>query len=326
VLSDDGSCGKAELIGEGRIPRVAPPAPPGLPVVVGGAGGRMGRAVVRAVSAAPGLRLAGAVDTDPRYSGVDAGTLAGLAEPLSIPVTPDLTMALAGVAHARLDGVYVDFTGMPEAVPEMVRHAVGFGQNVVVGTRGLQADHIAALRVFCEKSSVGGALLPHCSVGVALMQQAATAAAFHLSDHVVVEEGVLRRDGDPGVVNGLGAETLAVASALDDLGLVFNGFRGAASEGDGMGAQSERKGRSRIAGEGDVMGLTAAGTGVRLTASGLPSPAVARVKVTLANALGERVTIECETPDEDAAAQGVVLAIRKVLGITSLVDGLDKLL
>jgi len=302
---------------------VAPPQPPGLPVVVGGAGGRMGRAVVRAVARAPDLRLAGAVDTDPRYSGEDAGTLAGLEEPLKVPVTPDLTMALAGVAHARLDGVYVDFTGSPLAVPEMVRHAVGFGHNVVVGTRGLQADHVAALRVFCDKSSVGGALLPHCSLGVALLQQAATAAAFHLSDHVVVEEGVLRREGAPGVVNGLGAEALAVASALDDLGLLFNG---AVREGEGEGEGEVRTGRSRIAGHGDVMGLTAAGTGVRLTASGVPSPAVARVKVSLANATGERLTLECETPDEDAAAQGVVLAIRKVRGITTLVDGLDKLL
>ena len=58
-------------------------------MIVNGAAGRMGRAVVAAVAAARGLELAGAVDRV--RVGEDAGTVAGLAQPLELPILDDLT-------------------------------------------------------------------------------------------------------------------------------------------------------------------------------------------------------------------------------------------
>ena len=55
---------------------------PELRVVVAGAGGRMGRTLVRAVLGEPKMRLAGALDRpDADVQGQDAGVLAGSPRP-----------------------------------------------------------------------------------------------------------------------------------------------------------------------------------------------------------------------------------------------------
>ena len=71
-----------------RLPPPAPRRPPAAQVIVNGAAGRVGRAVVAAIAAARGLELVGAVDR--RCVGEDAGTVAGLAEPLELPIIDDL--------------------------------------------------------------------------------------------------------------------------------------------------------------------------------------------------------------------------------------------
>jgi 4-hydroxy-tetrahydrodipicolinate reductase len=61
-----------------------------IPVVVIGAAGKMGREVVKAVASAPDMILVGAIDTTPEHQDKDAGELAGLSEPLEVPITNQL--------------------------------------------------------------------------------------------------------------------------------------------------------------------------------------------------------------------------------------------
>ena len=73
-------------------------------LVVAGAGGRMGRTLIKAIAETKGLTLAGALEEPGSpLIGRDAGELAGL-PPTGIAVTADAS-ALAG----RADGV-IDFT------------------------------------------------------------------------------------------------------------------------------------------------------------------------------------------------------------------------
>ena len=59
-------------------------------VIVNGAAGRMGRMVVRTIHETAGLKLVGALERAGAPTlGQDAGTLAGLAEPLGVPITDD---------------------------------------------------------------------------------------------------------------------------------------------------------------------------------------------------------------------------------------------
>ena len=103
--------------------------------ILGGAG-RMGRALVRAVTEAKGAHLAGAVDAPGnREQGKDLGVLAGL-EPLGVSLTDDVA-----ALFARAD-VIIDFT-VPKATVEHARLAAKTGKAYVVGTTGLEPEQQA---------------------------------------------------------------------------------------------------------------------------------------------------------------------------------------
>ena len=109
-------------------------------LIVVGAGGRMGRTLVKAIAEANGFVLTGAIEhasTPELMLGRDSGELAGLA-PNGIKLTPDL----AGVANLA-DGI-IDFTG-PAAT---IAHAALAAQHKlvhIIGTTGLSADDEAKI-------------------------------------------------------------------------------------------------------------------------------------------------------------------------------------
>lgn len=108
-------------------------------LVTVGAGGRMGRALVRAIDETAGVALAGAVeDVRSHLIGQDSGTLAGLA-PNGVALTTDLEPLLA-----TADGV-LDFT-VPAATVKFAGLAAEAGKVHVIGTTGLEAEHDAKIR------------------------------------------------------------------------------------------------------------------------------------------------------------------------------------
>ena len=110
-----------------------------LRVVVAGAGGRMGRALVRAVLGEPRMRLVGALDRPTAPSlGQDAGALAGL-EASGVSVSAD---PLPVFAHA--DAV-LDFTA-PEATLAYADLSAQARLVHVIGTTGIGREHEDRLR------------------------------------------------------------------------------------------------------------------------------------------------------------------------------------
>ncbi|VVT31791.1 4-hydroxy-tetrahydrodipicolinate reductase [Rhizobium sp. EC-SD404] len=110
-----------------------------LKLVVAGAGGRMGRALIQSIDAVPGVVLAGAIDRPGAASiGADAGQLAGLGAN-GVIVTDDPEAALADA-----DGV-LDFTA-PEATVALARRASTHGLVHIIGTTGCSEDDDAAIR------------------------------------------------------------------------------------------------------------------------------------------------------------------------------------
>ena len=132
-------------------------------IVVTGAGGRMGQTLLRAVHAAPGMRVAGAVErTGSVAVGRDAGELAGLG-PLGITVTdeplpvfatadgvldftaPEATVAFAGfAAQARIVHV-IGTTGCSEADDEKIRAAARHTPIVKSGNMSLGVNLLSVL-------------------------------------------------------------------------------------------------------------------------------------------------------------------------------------
>lgn len=111
-----------------------------MKLVVVGASGRMGLALIRMIHEIDGVTLVAAVEREGAPAvGQDAGTLAGLAEPLGVAVTDD-----ALNAFLNADGV-IDFTA-PAATNQYAEYAAQMRIVHVIGTTGCSSDDEEKLR------------------------------------------------------------------------------------------------------------------------------------------------------------------------------------
>jgi 4-hydroxy-tetrahydrodipicolinate reductase len=108
-------------------------------LIVAGAGGRMGRALIRAIAETKGAVVAGALEpAGSPLLGRDSGELAGLG-PNGIALTSD-----APALAAKADGI-IDFT-IPKASVELAGIAAKAGIAHIVGTTGFTAAEETAIK------------------------------------------------------------------------------------------------------------------------------------------------------------------------------------
>jgi 4-hydroxy-tetrahydrodipicolinate reductase len=114
-------------------------------LIVAGAGGRMGRTLIHAIAATPGVALAGAIEAKgAAVIGRDAGELAGLGLN-GVKVTTDLAPLLA-----EADGL-IDFT-VPAATRVFLEQTSG--RVHIIGTTGLSAEDEALIAQAARRSVV----------------------------------------------------------------------------------------------------------------------------------------------------------------------------
>ena len=272
-----------------------------IPVIVNGAGGKMGREVIKAISQASDMTLMGAIDTSPEHQGKDAGELAGLNIALEVPITNQLEPILGYVAGERQlqPPVMVDFTH-PDAVYDNVRSAIAYGIRPVVGTTGLSPQQLENLADFAEKASTGCLIIPNFSIGMVLLQQAAITASQYF-DHVEIIE--LHHNQKADAPSGTAIQT---AQLLADMGKTFNPPQVTETE--------------KIAGARGCL----ADEGIRIHSVRLPG-LIAHQEV-IFGAAGQIYTLRHDTSDRSCYMPGVLLAIRKINQLKSLVYGLEKIL
>jgi 4-hydroxy-tetrahydrodipicolinate reductase len=269
-----------------------------IPVVVNGAGGKMGREVIKAVHNSPDMMLVGAVDQNPSILGEDIGLIAGCGE-IEIPVVNDLQSVLVLATQYNIQGVMVDFTH-PDSVYENVRSAIAYGVRPVVGTTGLSPQQIHDLADFADKSSTGVLIIPNFSIGVILMQQAATRAAQYF-EHVEIIE--LHHNQKADAPSGTAIKT---AEMLSELGKTYN---------PALVKETEHLSGAR----GSICG-----DNIRLHSVRLPG-LIAHQEV-IFGATGEIYTLRHDTSDRSCYMAGVLLSIRKIIELKSLIYGLEKIL
>lgn len=262
-------------------------------VVVNGACTPLGKAAISAVTKARGMELGGAVDTS--LIGMDAGEVAGLEEPLELPISNDLVMVLGSLSQGSSSGVMVDFSS-ELGIYENVRQATAFGFRSVIATENLDMDKVAALSTFCEKASMGCLVAPTLSVGAVLLQQAATAAAFYYRNVEIVEARQ-----DPTEFPSPGA--ILLAESISDLGQQYN--------------------RSSDSTDSTARGAVV-GDGVRIHSLSLPG-IMSRTSIHF-SAPGEVLSYQHDMTDVQAWMPGLLIAIRRVMKLQSLVFGLEKIL
>lgn len=147
-------------------------------LVIVGAGGRMGRTLIRAVAEAPDLALAGAIE--PHGSallGQDAGMLAGL-PPLGVEVTDD-----ALPLFASAEGV-IDFT-VPAASTVFAALAAQARIVHVIGTTGFAPEDEARVEAAARHATIVKS--GNMSLGVNLLSALVKRVAATLDDSFDIE-------------------------------------------------------------------------------------------------------------------------------------------
>lgn len=148
-------------------------------VIVSGAGGRMGKEVVKLVLQDEELELAAAVDRS--TMDIDAGRLVGM-EDSGVIVTSDLEAALAG----SNGDVVVDFT-TPQSAYTNTALAIKYGVRPVIGTTGFTPEQILELDKQCKDQGIGGLIAPNFSIGAILLMKFAAQASKYFPHLEIIE-------------------------------------------------------------------------------------------------------------------------------------------
>ncbi|MGA2710634.1 MAG: 4-hydroxy-tetrahydrodipicolinate reductase [Steroidobacteraceae bacterium] len=165
-------------------------------LVIFGATGRMGQALIRALDQSTIFRLSGAVASPGSVSlgKIPPGMVAG-----DVVVTQDAVRALAAATVA------VDFS-LPQAVGLHANACAAAGVPLVVGTTGLDVATVALLEAAARRIAV--LVAPNTSVGVNVMTKLAALATRALGTGYDVEilesHHRLKRDAPSGTALSLG--------------------------------------------------------------------------------------------------------------------------
>lgn len=259
-------------------------------VLVSGACGRMGQAVVKAVIEDPELEMVGAVDLK---GGIDAGELVGLGKN-GVIVATDLTQAIQDTKPE----VMVDFT-RPDVVFQDACTALQLGASPVIGTTGLSVQSKEKLAALADKKATPVFIAPNFAIGAVLMMLMSQQAAKYMPNVEIIE---LHHDQKLDAPSGTALQTAEMIREVrksmkqghPDEQEKVPGARGA--EVDGMHIHS-----------------------VRL-------PGYVAHQEVIFGGLGQTLTIRHDSINRESFMPGVVLACKKVRCLKGLVIGLDKLL
>jgi 4-hydroxy-tetrahydrodipicolinate reductase len=177
-------------------------------VCIAGAGGRMGRILIEAVTQASDCVLGGALDVQSSPGiGLDASGFLGTAS--GVTITSDIAHALKG-CHAL-----IDFT-RPEGTMAHLKHCRELGVNMVIGTTGFSDDQKAELQAASKDIAI--MLAPNMSVGVnvtlKLLQMAAKALATGYDIEIIEAHHRHKVDAPSGTALKMG-EVIADAIGRD---------------------------------------------------------------------------------------------------------------
>ena len=273
-----------------------------IPVLVSGALGKMGSEVVNSVLNSSDCELVAAIDTNKKNNGENISQLLNFKKS-DVFVSNDLEGSLCSISqdyrNEEIKPVLVDFTH-PDSVYENTRSAIAYGISPVVGTTGLTPSQINDLAIFTQKANIGCAIIPNFSVGMVLLQQAASVAAKFYDNIELIEMHHNQKADSPS------GTCIKTAEMIEEYPKKYN--------------QSLVKETESLKG---VRG------GVRdsgLNIHSIRLPGLLAHQVVIMGSPGETYTIKHDTIDRKAYMPGVLQAIRKIGKFDSLIYGLEKLI
>ena len=273
-----------------------------IPVLVSGALGRMGSEVVNSVLNSPDCELVAAIDTNKKNNGENISQLLNLKKS-EVIVSNDLEGSLCSISqdyrNEKIKPVLVDFTH-PDSVYENTRSAIAYGISPVVGTTGLTPSQINDLAIFAQKANIGCAIIPNFSVGMVLLQQAASVAAKFYDNIELIEMHHNQKADSPS------GTCIKTAEMIEEYPKKYN-----------QNLVKETESLKGVRGGVRDSGLNI--HSIRL-------PGLLAHQVVIMGSPGETYTIKHDTIDRKAYMPGVLQAIRKIGKFDSLIYGLEKLI
>ena len=273
-----------------------------IPVLVSGALGRMGSEVVNSVLNSKDCDLVSAIDINKKNNGANISQLLNLKNS-DVFVSNDLEGSLCSISqeyrNQNVRPVLVDFTH-PDSVFENTRSAIAYGISPVVGTTGLTPSQINELALFAQKASVGCAIIPNFSVGMVLLQQAASVAAKFYDNIELIEMHHNQKADSPS------GTCIKTAEMIEEYPKKYN---------ENLVKESESL-------KGVRGGLRDSGLNIH----SVRLPGLLAHQVVIMGSPGETYTIKHDTIDRKAYMPGVLQAIQKIGNYKSLIYGLEKLI
>jgi 4-hydroxy-tetrahydrodipicolinate reductase len=147
-------------------------------VVMAGATGWVGRALIPVIAAQSDMVLAGAVARN--AAGQDSGAAVGI-QPNGITISATLEEALAAPSD-----VVVDYT-KPDVVKTNAVAAIKKGRHMVIGTSGLGAADFAEIDQAAQANGVGVLAAGNFSITATLMKRFALMAAKYVPDEALAD-------------------------------------------------------------------------------------------------------------------------------------------
>ena len=260
-------------------------------ICIAGITGWTGSAVGRAVLGSKDLQLAAGIALD--HVGEDVGTVLGAAA-LGFPVAPGLDAALGAPWE-----VMVDFTAH-DSVKTRVLQAMAAGRQVVIGTSGLTAADYADLEAVALARGVGLIAAGNFAITAALAKHFALIAARFLPSCEIIDYAHAGRTDVP---NGTTLELAEAIGAIRPSTLAVP--------------------LDQVHGFPATRGATLAGTQVH----SVRLPSYISGFETIFGLPHERLTIRHDSgTGADPFVAGVLLAVRKIVGLKGMVRGLDTLM
>ena len=273
-----------------------------IPVLVSGALGKMGSEVVNSVLNSSDCELVAAIDINKKNNGENISQLLNL-KSSEVFVSNDLEGSLCSISqeyrNQNIKPVLVDFTH-PDSVFDNTRSAIAYGISPIIGTTGLSPSQINDLSIFAQKAEVGCAIIPNFSVGMVLLQQAASVAAKFYDNIELIEMHHNQKADSPS------GTCIKTAEMIEEYPKKYN---------EGLVKESE-----------SLKGVRGGVRDSGLNIHSIRLPGLLAHQVVIMGSPGETYTIKHDTIDRKAYMPGVLQAIRKIGNFKSLVYGLERLI
>ncbi len=261
-----------------------------IKVLVNGACGRMGTAVLRAVTDDSELELVAAVD---RKEGIEVGKLIG-EENIKLKTQQNLKQAI----EMTKPDVMVDFTN-PASVYDNVMTALNLGVSPVIGTTGLSEEQKGQIDELSRKQKVPAFIAANFAIGAVLMMTAARKIAEYMPQVEIIE---MHHDRKLDAPSGTAITTAEMISEVRK------------PMKQGHPDEEEKLAGARGA---EINGIPI--HSVRL-------PGFVASQAVIFGGLGQTLTLRHDTIDRTSFMPGVVLACKKVQGLEGLVRNLENIL